>query len=135
METYWEELPEFFRRFTERGLGLNYATFTGHGDLRARVVGRQDVAPTPGQLREMRQRLADSMDQGSLGLSSGLEYAPGCFARPGELTDLCRVVAEFGGIFSPPEWATTLLDFTRTRLLIGSTRLIRLPWCNLVRAS
>ena len=51
-------------------------------------------------LEQMKMLLREAMEQGSLGLSSGLIYAPGCYADREELTELCRVVAEYGGIYT-----------------------------------
>ena len=51
-------------------------------------------------MEQMKMLLREAMEQGSLGLSSGLIYAPGCYADREELTELCRVVAEYGGIYT-----------------------------------
>ncbi|NOZ75394.1 MAG: D-aminoacylase [FCB group bacterium] len=96
----WEILRDFFHRLERSSLGINYATFTGQGDLRAAVVGQNDIPPTPDQLNAMRRLLAESMEQGSLGLSTGLEYAPGSYAKTDELIALCDVVGQYGGIYA-----------------------------------
>lgn len=100
IEYAWSDLEGFFDLFRQKGLAVNYATFTGHGDLRAFVVGKNDVQPTPEQLTEMGRILADTLEQGSLGLSTGLEYAPGSYARTGELIELNKTVSALNGVYA-----------------------------------
>ncbi|GJQ64354.1 MAG: aminoacylase [Melioribacteraceae bacterium] len=96
----WNFISGFYEKLENKGMALNYASFTGHGDLRAYVVGRNDVPPTPEQLKKMKYALAQSMEQGSLGLSTGLEYSPGSYAETDELIQLCKTVSEMGGVYS-----------------------------------
>ncbi|MFQ6614008.1 MAG: amidohydrolase family protein [Fidelibacterota bacterium] len=96
----WENLQGFYDRFDRHSPGMNYATFTGQGDLRGAVVGQNDVPPTADQMKAMQRLLAESMEQGSLGLSTGLEYAPGSYAKTDELVALCEVVGQYGGIYA-----------------------------------
>src|ERR671923_1811262 len=49
----------------------------------------------------MRQVVAEGMEQGAVGMSSGLTYTPGMYAKDAELTQLCRVVAAYGGYYCP----------------------------------
>ena len=81
-------------------LPLNTAVFVGHSALRLAVVGEEDRTPTPAELEEMRRILAEAMEQGALGLSSGLIYPPGAFAQKAELKALCEVVAQHRGIYT-----------------------------------
>lgn len=96
----WRDTAGFLDALEQKGTSLNYATFTGHGNLRAFVVGKNDVQPTPEQMAEMKKVLAQSIEAGSLGLSTGLEYTPGSFAKTDELTELCKVVAIYSGVYS-----------------------------------
>ena len=96
----WQTAAEFLTAIEMAQPALNYATFTGHGDLRAFVVGKNDVQPTPAQLEEMKRVLAATMAEGSLGLSTGLEYAPGSYAKTAELIELCKVVAANDGVYA-----------------------------------
>ncbi len=96
----WTTLAGFFERLEKQGIGINYATLTGHGDLRARVVGKMDVQPSPEQLSEMKRVLIETLEQGSFGLSTGLEYAPGSYAKTEELVELCREVQKRGGLYA-----------------------------------
>ncbi|HPI36486.1 MAG TPA: amidohydrolase family protein [Ignavibacteriaceae bacterium] len=96
----WKDITGFLRTLEEKKISLNYATFTGSGDLRAYVVGKNDVQPSPEQLKKMKELLAEDMKNGSFGLSTGLEYAPGSYASTDELIELAKVVAEHHGIYN-----------------------------------
>ncbi len=100
IDVHWNNIKGFLDEIRKRGTGINYATFTGHGDLRAMVVGRDDTKPTIDQMNKMKEVLAQSMDNGSLGLSTGLEYSPGSYANTEELIELCKVVKEHNGIYA-----------------------------------
>ncbi|MBB5082115.1 N-acyl-D-amino-acid deacylase family protein [Nonomuraea endophytica] len=88
---------------------LNVATLTGHLPLRASAVGFANRPATPAELGTMREELARSLEEGALGLSTGLIYAPASYATEAELTALAEVVAEAGGVF-----AWHLRDYTDT---------------------
>jgi len=94
----WQNIEGFLKVLEEKQISINYATFTGHGDLRSNVVGKNDIDPTPEQMEKMKKILADSMEQGSFGLSTGLEYAPGSYAKTDELIELCKIVSERNGV-------------------------------------
>lgn len=96
----WRNVAEFLESLETKKISLNYATFTGHGNLRSFVVGKNDVAPNPEHLEKMKQVLAESMNDGSFGLSTGLEYAPGSYARTDELIELCKVVSSMNGVYA-----------------------------------
>ncbi|MEM7374949.1 MAG: amidohydrolase family protein, partial [Bacteroidota bacterium] len=94
----WRSLAEYFDRIEER-LQFNIATLVGHSTLRGGHM--KDWKQLEAQsLDEMKQALAEAMDEGALGLSTGLIYAPGCFAELEEIIDLAKVVAQKGGIYA-----------------------------------
>jgi len=96
----WKNITGFLDTLEKKKIAINYATFTGHGNLRAYVVGRNDVTPTPEQMEKMKKVLAQSMENGSFGLSTGLEYAPGSYASTKELIELNKVVAQHNGVYA-----------------------------------
>lgn len=96
----WDDIDSFLTQIERAQPSMNYATFTGHGDLRAFAVGKNDIPATPEQLELMRQRLQESMEHGSIGLSTGLEYAPGSYADTAELIALNEIVAKNNGVYS-----------------------------------
>lgn len=96
----WNDLGGYLNVLEKAGISINYATFTGQGTLRSFAVGKNDVAATAKQMNQMKRALEKSMKEGSFGLSSGLEYAPGSYADTQELIELCKVVAANGGIYN-----------------------------------
>ena len=76
----------------------NIALFTGHNALRKACMGYSDQKPTPDQMEQMKGLLDASMEQGSLGLSTGLFYPPSGYADTDEIAELCGIVAKHGGI-------------------------------------
>ncbi|MCK4835742.1 MAG: D-aminoacylase [Candidatus Aminicenantes bacterium] len=96
----WRDINGFFKRLGEKGIALNYATLLGHGNLRGEVVGYYDRPPTEKEIRRMRKKIRENLNSGALGMSSGLEYAPGSYADTRELIELCHEVARFRGIYA-----------------------------------
>jgi len=84
----------------EHGMGVNVAQFVPHGSIRREIVGSGDRAPSAAEMDQMRGAVRQGMEEGALGLSSGTFYAPASFAEPGELVELAKVVAEFGGAYT-----------------------------------
>ncbi|MDF7773952.1 amidohydrolase family protein [Sphingomonas sp. AOB5] len=80
-------------------VGINYAAYVGFGAIRGRVMGAGDRAPTPVELDKMKGLVGTAMCQGSLGLSTGLFYAPQSFSKTGEVVELAKVAAAHGGIY------------------------------------
>ncbi len=100
VEVDWTDIGGFFNALRNKGLTFNYASLTGHGDIRAAVVGKNDIPPIPEQMRDMEKLMERSMEMGSLGLSTGLEYAPGSYADTAEIIALSKVVARYGGLYA-----------------------------------
>jgi N-acyl-D-amino-acid deacylase len=96
----WRDLKGFFAAIEKGGTALNYATLVGHGAVRGAAMGFNDRAPKPDDMEKMKALLSAALQDGALGLSTGLEYTPGSFAAPAEVTALCRIVAEAGGVYA-----------------------------------
>ena len=79
-------------------LGANMALLAGHGTIRQAVMGTDNREPTAQELEQMCKLLREQMDQGALGVSFGLIYVPGCYAKKPELLEMAKVVGEYGGI-------------------------------------
>jgi N-acyl-D-amino-acid deacylase len=89
---------ELFGRQEKTPAAINVATYVGHGDLRAEVMGKDfRREATPAEVARMRALLTDGMEAGALGLSTGLEYDPGIFSATDEVIDLAKNAARFGG--------------------------------------
>ena len=88
------------RAFEAKGVGVNVAQFIGHGSVRQEVLGMADRAPSPDELARMETLVRAGMDAGAVGLSSGLYYAPGSYAKTEEVIALARVAAAGRGVYS-----------------------------------
>jgi N-acyl-D-amino-acid deacylase len=93
------DLSQQFGDWTREGIGTNVAAYYGHGTLRGRIVGSTNVQPTPTQMEQMKGLVSKAMDDGALGLSTGLFYSPGSFAKTEEVIELAKVAAAKGGIY------------------------------------
>ncbi|MEP7009203.1 MAG: D-aminoacylase [Acidobacteriota bacterium] len=91
-------LGDYFARLEKSPAAINVASYSGHGTLRDKVLGEdfRRVA-TAAEIDKMSKLLEQDMAAGALGLSSGLEYDPGIYSSRGELIDLARVAARYGG--------------------------------------
>lgn len=81
------------------GIGTNVAFLVGHGAIRNEVMGRENRAPSEEELEQMKGLVAQAMEAGALGLSSGLYYTPGNYADTDEVIALAEVAAGFGGLY------------------------------------
>lgn len=101
----WRTVGEYLDRldhgFDGRGIAVNAAYLVPQGTVRMYAVGQDDRPATPAELDRMRQLVAESLEQGAVGMSSGLTYTPGMYADDAELTELCRVVAQYDGYYCP----------------------------------
>lgn len=97
---FWKDVDGFYDALRRNKIGINYCSYTGQGQLRSAVVGDNAVAATKEQIAVMKKILAAEMEAGSIGLSCGLEYAPGSYATDEEIVELCKVVAKYNGTFA-----------------------------------
>ncbi|HEY3686819.1 MAG TPA: D-aminoacylase [Streptosporangiaceae bacterium] len=96
----WRDMPGYLAAVAAAHPSVNVAALAPHLPLRAGVVGFGDRAADPGELGRMCGLLDDALAAGAAGLSTGLVYAPLCYAREDELVALGRVVAAHGGLFA-----------------------------------
>lgn len=92
-------LTEIYRGYVEHGIGVNALRYVGHGAARRAVTGVADRAPTPDDMAAMKAYIRAGMEQGAIGISTGLFYIPGTFATTDEVVELTRVAAGYGGIY------------------------------------
>ena len=100
LELDWSTCGEFLARLEKQGIGLNYATYIGQGNIRAAVMGEDDREPTAEEIALMQKEVAKAMEEGAFGLSTGLIYPPGSFAKTEEIVALSQIAAKYGGIYS-----------------------------------
>ena len=96
----WSAYGEYIRTIEETGVSMNVMGLVGHGTLRLAAMGHSDAFPTVEQMHHMKSLLARSLDEGAAGMSTGLIYAPGCFAATQELIELAGVAGRKGGFYA-----------------------------------
>jgi N-acyl-D-amino-acid deacylase len=96
----WTDLDGYFRRLEKTGTPINLGTYVGAAQVREAVIGDADRAPTALELEKMKSLVAQSMQQGALGLSTALIYPPGHYAKTEELISLAQVAGSYGGIYA-----------------------------------
>ena len=100
LEWDWADLDGYRRRFNAQGAAINVAPLVGHCAVRVAAIGYDQRAPTPDERAAMRRLVAEAMDQGAVGLSVGLTYAPSGYADTEELVSLAEVAARYGGYYA-----------------------------------
>jgi N-acyl-D-amino-acid deacylase len=100
LDVTWASMAEYLERLRKPGIAVNVVPLVGHNTVRGAVLGFDDVQPTLEQQAEMEQLVAQAMEQGARGLSTGLFYPPGFYARIEEVIGLARVAARRGGIYA-----------------------------------
>ena len=96
----WRTLDQYFARLEKQGMGINLATYVGATQVRRMVLGDVDRAPSPAELEQMKQLVRQAMQQGAVGVSTSLEYAPAPYAKTDELIALASEASRFGGIYA-----------------------------------
>ena len=99
----------------------NWAVFVGQGTIRQRVIGFGLRKATLDEMERMKQMVRDAMEQGALGISTGLFYVPGSFTSTEEVIELSKVAAEYNGIYISHirEEAAQLIDSVQETIRIG----------------
>jgi N-acyl-D-amino-acid deacylase len=92
-------ITEALERWEKQGIGTNAGLLVGEGTVRGQVMKMSDADPTADQLAQMKRLVALAMDEGALGMSTGLYYAPGSYAKTEEIIELAKVAAQRGGIY------------------------------------
>ena len=96
----WDDFNGYLNALNAAGSTLNLAVQVGHATVRSCVLGLEDRAPNGEELDRMKLLVADSLDAGAMGFSTGLFYAPGNYARLEEVIELAAVAAERGKVYS-----------------------------------
>ena len=120
-EMNFSDFASYADTLDAKGLTGNLAAFVGHGTLRTLVAGLSEKRLSPGELAQMGDLLAQSLEQGAMGLSSGLIYLPACYSDTEELISLARVLAQKGGIYVSHirNESTEVLPALKEAILIG----------------
>jgi N-acyl-D-amino-acid deacylase len=93
-------IGEFLENVKQTKIALNFCTLVGHNTLREAVMGNADREPTGEEMTKMKQMVEKAMQEGAVGISTGLKYIPGAYARTGEVIQLAKVAAGYGGFYA-----------------------------------
>lgn len=115
------DAKQYFQRLDASRVGTNVIHLLPHGALREAVMGKVRRAPTPTERAKMLELADDCLTAGAWGMSTGLIYVPGAYARTDELVDVARVVARHGGFYASHvrSEGVELLDAVREAIEIG----------------
>jgi N-acyl-D-amino-acid deacylase len=95
------DVGSFFQRLEATNTSINVATLIGHGTVRSKAMGGSFMRPpATNELAEMKRLVEQAMKDGAVGLSTGLIYLPGAFAKTDELVELAKVIAPYDGIYA-----------------------------------
>jgi N-acyl-D-amino-acid deacylase len=95
---HWSSMDEYLSCFDRRS-AVNVACLVPNGNVRMEVLGLATREPTAGELADMQRRVHEAMEQGAVGLSSGLDYIPSLYAQEAELAGLCQAIEPYGGVY------------------------------------
>lgn len=115
------DVSAFFGRMKDRPLAVNLGTLVAHGSVRGKVLGLEARAPSPEELQRMESLVEQAMRDGALGLSTGLIYVPGTYAKTDEVVALARVAARYNGLYATHmrDEGSGVMDAIRESIAIG----------------
>jgi len=99
-QTQIRTLGEYFDAVERAGISVNVASYVGSGNIWQCVMGHSFERPSAAELNQMKELVAEAMRDGAFGLSTSLMMPPGSLASTDDLIELCKVVGEYGGIYS-----------------------------------
>lgn len=95
----FETVGDYLDKLERNGVCLNAGYLVPHGNIRMEAVGLEDRNASPDEILQMKRILEREMESGALGLSTGLIYTPCTYGSSLELTELCKVVRKYDGVF------------------------------------
>ncbi len=96
----WRTLAQYFARLERQGLGINLATYVGATQVRRMVLGDADKQPNADELERMKRHVREAMQDGAVGVSTSLQYAPAPYASTEELIALASEASKYGGVYA-----------------------------------
>lgn len=95
----WTTLAQYLEFLEKKGIAPNIASFVGATTVRIHELGHEDRPPKPDELQRMKDLVRQAMREGALGVGSSLIYPPAFYAKTEELIELCKVAAEYDGMY------------------------------------
>jgi len=94
------DLKKYFTWIDSLKLSINVASLIGHNDVRKAVMGRANRDATPEEMKRMEAIVEKAMQDGAVGMSTGLIYIPGTYTKTSEIIDLAKVVSKYHGVYA-----------------------------------
>jgi N-acyl-D-amino-acid deacylase len=95
-----DNITQFFHRIDSIKPAINVATLIGHNTVRSAVMGRDNRQPSADDQQKMEALVEKFMQEGAVGLSTGLIYVPGTYAKTEEVIGLAKAAAKFNGVYA-----------------------------------
>lgn len=122
VELTWHDLNGYASQLTANPPAMNVAPLVGHGTVRVAVMGVDQRRPTDHELEKMQQLIAESLDQGAFGMSTGLTHIPSGYGDTDEVRELVRVVASRDALYATHSRATPGEGFPAIEEAINTCR-------------
>jgi N-acyl-D-amino-acid deacylase len=100
IEVDWTSVGEYFQRVDSARPSINVVPMVAQGTVRMAVMGYRQETPSTAEMAAMRRHIEEAMQSGARGMCSGLRYVPSGYATVNELTELAKVVHEYGGVYA-----------------------------------
>jgi len=132
----WTDVASYFEVLEKTGISLNHALLLGQGTLRSNLIGSVNRELTPDEMVMLLKSVEEGMDQGAIGISTGLEYVPGSFTSTDEIIAMTRIVARRGGLYASHirDEETLLLEAINEAIEIGRQTGVRVEISHLKAA-
>jgi len=95
----WTTLGEYLQYMEEKGVSTNVASFVGNGTIRKHIIGYENRLASDEELAKMKTLVKQAMEEGAVGISSSLLYAPSSYANTEELIELAKVASKYNGMY------------------------------------
>jgi N-acyl-D-amino-acid deacylase len=117
----WESLADYLDHLEAAKPAVNALTLIAHGVVRLATMGFDDGPAGPAQIATMKDMVSKALEEGAYGLSTGLQYPPGCYATSEELIQLASVMSRYGGLYATHmrSQSTGLLQSIRDSIRVG----------------
>ena len=115
------DVKEFLGQMKEKPLAVNLATLIAHGSVRSKVMGLDNRVPTAEEQAKMNAIVEQAMKDGAVGLSTGLIYVPGTFAKTEEVVELAKTASKYNGVYASHirDEGTNVVDAIKEAINIG----------------
>lgn len=100
LDWHFHTLQNYRQALSMAKPAVNLSVMAPHGNLRLAVMGYAPCSPTSGELARMKELLRIDLENGGIGLSTGLDYIPCIYADTAELIELCSILPDYDGVFA-----------------------------------